>query len=779
MTISEAYKILEVSENSSEEEIKAAYKKLAKKYHPDFYQNNPLASLAEEKLKEINEAYEVLEKYSKEEKSKPITEFFVKIDSYGRKIYFYKKTGQKINGTIIDTGTHITAIAEVNDGYLNGIYKEFDINGVEINKANYKDGILNGDTYSFNRDGKSFYKITYEEGIIIKIQDYLITESQGDFLYSESFFEYGKKSRPQRTYNVETNQFEEIEKINFSKISSKEDLEIRYYLGQRFGDSKFFYDTGIEIARYKEGIIRGLATYYDKNGNIKKYYYEGGIKQEKKSVIEYLSNITYNDIKNLSYIKNGKTHLIDLKENDFIFYSCYKDVLYYSRLKLINEMLKISKENMLEERIKYCLNIFEKNFLNYNNMISTDEYIKNSRKKKILLTFDNFKEKDYNITFSNITEMIEVIADVIEKLFEKLFFEEEHYRNSKIPDILGTEYWIEVFKEAYENNKVTDNLIEIFNVILKKDNKAISLLNICIGLKYKMNNFVLESLNALKNKKWHEDYYEEFFKEIFDLKSIDEINDFILCLDYLLNNQKISIDVKEKNIFDLKNLYKKLKKFIVEARENTLLVSYKKEIESFNEKLQKFNFKILDLERELNDKKKQEMNLKIEKCGKLLSELKMKYLETDIDRDKTEFEEIENNIKFLSDIKSNELTDEQLEKLSKLKEINDLAIHKITVYEKELTEMSKDREKIQNDKTFTPITCLIGAIIGVYFIFKNFNGLITMIAIPVIFTIASKIISSVKQETDKKTKELNLKQKNINSIINVAQRINKILDSFL
>ena len=38
MTRSEAYKILEVSENSSEEEIKAAYKKLARKYHPDFYQ---------------------------------------------------------------------------------------------------------------------------------------------------------------------------------------------------------------------------------------------------------------------------------------------------------------------------------------------------------------------------------------------------------------------------------------------------------------------------------------------------------------------------------------------------------------------------------------------------------------------------------------------------------------------------------------------------------------------------------------------------------------------
>lgn len=62
MTINEAYKILEISENSSGEEIKLAYKKLAKKYHPDFYQNNPLADLAEEKLKEVNEAYTVLTK---------------------------------------------------------------------------------------------------------------------------------------------------------------------------------------------------------------------------------------------------------------------------------------------------------------------------------------------------------------------------------------------------------------------------------------------------------------------------------------------------------------------------------------------------------------------------------------------------------------------------------------------------------------------------------------------------------------------------------------------
>lgn len=88
MTRSEAYKILEVSENSSEEEIKAAYKKLARKYHPDFYQNNPLASLAEEKLKEINEAYETI-KISIKEDEKDKTEARKNNSHSGEGVIFY------------------------------------------------------------------------------------------------------------------------------------------------------------------------------------------------------------------------------------------------------------------------------------------------------------------------------------------------------------------------------------------------------------------------------------------------------------------------------------------------------------------------------------------------------------------------------------------------------------------------------------------------------------------------------------------------------------------
>ena len=53
------YKILEVEENSSDEEIKKSYRNLSKKYHPDL---NPEGG---EKFKEINEAYEILGDHNK------------------------------------------------------------------------------------------------------------------------------------------------------------------------------------------------------------------------------------------------------------------------------------------------------------------------------------------------------------------------------------------------------------------------------------------------------------------------------------------------------------------------------------------------------------------------------------------------------------------------------------------------------------------------------------------------------------------------------------------
>lgn len=54
------YEVLGIQRGASVEQVKAAYRNLAKKYHPDNYNGSPLQNAANEKMQEINEAYDFI-----------------------------------------------------------------------------------------------------------------------------------------------------------------------------------------------------------------------------------------------------------------------------------------------------------------------------------------------------------------------------------------------------------------------------------------------------------------------------------------------------------------------------------------------------------------------------------------------------------------------------------------------------------------------------------------------------------------------------------------------
>lgn len=56
--MNDPYSVLGVSRDASTDQVKKVYRDLARKYHPDNYVGNELADLAQEKMKEINEAYD-------------------------------------------------------------------------------------------------------------------------------------------------------------------------------------------------------------------------------------------------------------------------------------------------------------------------------------------------------------------------------------------------------------------------------------------------------------------------------------------------------------------------------------------------------------------------------------------------------------------------------------------------------------------------------------------------------------------------------------------------
>jgi curved DNA-binding protein len=154
MQYKDYYQILGINKNASQDDIKKAYRKLAKKFHPDA---NPGNSKAEEKFKEINEAYEVL---GNEEKRK-------KYDTFGQNYDF--RDGSDFDPSQFGFGKNVRH--EYNTGGKNGFSDFFNMffrgDGFNFDDIFGRAGRSTGFTNGFASSGEdniAEIEITPEEG---------------------------------------------------------------------------------------------------------------------------------------------------------------------------------------------------------------------------------------------------------------------------------------------------------------------------------------------------------------------------------------------------------------------------------------------------------------------------------------------------------------------------------------------------------------------------------------------------------------------------------------
>ena len=98
--MTDPYKVLGVQRNASDDEIKQAYRALARKYHPDNFATDDTArAMAEEKMKEINEAYDAVQNDRKNGRS-------------------YGSAGSTTSDTSYNRNTYITVRSYINSGRI-------------------------------------------------------------------------------------------------------------------------------------------------------------------------------------------------------------------------------------------------------------------------------------------------------------------------------------------------------------------------------------------------------------------------------------------------------------------------------------------------------------------------------------------------------------------------------------------------------------------------------------------------------------------------------------
>lgn len=376
MDLNRAYEILGVTQNDDFEQIKKKYKQLCKKYHPDLYQDKTIKELTEEKLKEVNEAYTVINEYfengSSEENNKGFSweNYYFEIDDdldiYNR---FKKAINTKVESELIKYEAMYQAYQSLETFLKNDIkivekiiYKIFDIlvevgikNGYDMPSTkllfdNYFDKVTQDYQYYYNYclgfsdkidTDKEYEKHRRKVNDYVKGKNGLLNSAirGASNLYDEA--EANKKklnfySDPETIKILKesikvaiNNCLEEVIKLldlhlNFNTVASASIVEnIKKYPADQRKEKLFYaltcnpynediYYLILEYFGDKKNELEYIATYFCINGLIE--YKEEMVKKK----IEGFKKIILEDLSQRKYLTFDETIKLSISENTII-----------------------------------------------------------------------------------------------------------------------------------------------------------------------------------------------------------------------------------------------------------------------------------------------------------------------------------------------------------------------------------------------------------------------------------------------------------------------------
>lgn len=812
MELEKAYEVFKIKKGTVDlDELKKIYRNLTKKYHPDLYNNNPLLELAQEKLKEINEAYEIIKEELEKVEVFTIQDYIVTKDELGKSYYINRNTSLPLNGeveikTIIDGYIR----GKVKNGLLEGKVCTYYSDGTLIGEREFFNGVVEGVeiTYSYDNFSKPYISKTreYKSGIASgKEIAYRLNTLNERVIALEKEYLYGKV--------INIKEFDENGKLKLENIINKKEEILDYNLdnlyydeGYSTGEIEFKYTNFIEKCEVDKGRLNGLSdVIYLENNTINKKFYRNGIEN-----VRFFSRLkamySTSKLKELYYEYNNETQVISMNSLQYHFYIRYIELIVKSTNSELGYLLVTDYIEILHNLVEKNKKLLEKWLQDYIlrpidyekainlendiglkralNPTSLEDYAIKLRRCQMLLEFDDLKKEIENLKSVYLTDTIkkEWIGKVKDEIYTIYFrnfgFNESTLTMKKLPKFMEYTYVIDVFKQANDNGYISNDTILYANLFLVNLPKTLLLLNFYIALKYNMDYHKVykEIKEVISQSNLIYDDFRAFrlvLEEIYGIKTTIRISDFLLILKIFFE-ENINIDINKIKINKIKSLESLL--FEVKAKNNIFNILYEKVDKNRYEKNTKEFEEIIEtLKQKIEVEKRKKIEEHIQKLEERLFIVSLNKLkENSIEYDIREISKLSSIIEELKKIMDNREYKCKVEEISDLKAIIDCLKVKEQYYTNKYNEVKKSKNELQKIYLKSPDMFnrwLFSSLIGIVLIFTMFGilwGISSIVWLPIIVYKTLKANREQKvREARNKVDQLEIKEKQLKKILNI------------